>query len=111
MAACMVISYGSQVAQTNEEPPLESSLDLTLMQHPRDEELELQEVRTRLEVEPSRAWYYCISPNSRTLVILLQVDPAYGDELEIVCEGLRMVFNSRCWTLSLVAWFDLSTTS
>jgi hypothetical protein len=25
--------------------------------------------------------------NSRTLVILLRVDPVYGDELEIVCEG------------------------
>jgi hypothetical protein len=44
-------------------------------------------VRARLEVEPPRAWYYCISPNSRTLVILLQVDPASGDEPETVCEG------------------------
>jgi len=44
-------------------------------------------VRARLEVEPPRAWYYRISPNSRTLVILLQVDPASGDELETVCEG------------------------
>ncbi len=37
--------------------------------------------------EPPRAWYYRISPNSCTLVILLQVDPASGDELETVCEG------------------------
>ncbi len=44
-------------------------------------------MRARLEVEPPRAWYYRISPNSRTLVILLQVDPASGDELETVCEG------------------------
>jgi hypothetical protein len=44
-------------------------------------------VRVRLEVEPPRAWYYRISLNSRTLVILLQVDPAFGDEPEIVCEG------------------------
>jgi hypothetical protein len=44
-------------------------------------------VRVRLEVEPPQAWYYRISPNSHTLVILLQVDPASGDELEIVCEG------------------------
>jgi hypothetical protein len=44
-------------------------------------------VRARLEVEPPRAWYYRISPNSRTLVILLQVDPASDDEPEIVCEG------------------------
>ncbi len=44
-------------------------------------------MRARLEVEPLRAWYYRISPNSRTLVILLQVDPASSDKLEIVCEG------------------------
>jgi hypothetical protein len=44
-------------------------------------------VCARLEVEPPRAWYYRVSPNSRTLVILLQVDPAFGDELETVCEG------------------------
>jgi hypothetical protein len=44
-------------------------------------------VRARLEVEPPRAWYYRISPNSRTLVILLQVDLASGDEPETVCEG------------------------
>jgi hypothetical protein len=87
MASRMVSSYGPQAAQANEEPPPESSLDLTLTQHPRDEEPELREVRARLEVEPPRAWYYRISPNSRTLVILLQVDPASSDEPETVCEG------------------------
>jgi hypothetical protein len=30
MASHMVTSYGPQAAQANEEPPLESSLDLTL---------------------------------------------------------------------------------
>jgi hypothetical protein len=44
-------------------------------------------VRARLEVEPPRASYYRISPNSCTLVILLQVDPISGDEPETVCEG------------------------
>jgi hypothetical protein len=44
-------------------------------------------VRVRLEVERPRAWYYRISRNSRTLVILLQVNLASGDEPEIVCEG------------------------
>ncbi len=87
MTSRMIASYGPQAAQANEEPPPESSLDLTLTQHPRDEELEPREVRARLEVEPPRAWYYRISPNSRTLVILLQVDLASGDEPEIVCEG------------------------
>ncbi len=44
-------------------------------------------MRARLEVEPPRAWYYRISPNFRTLVILLQVDLASGDKPETVCEG------------------------
>jgi hypothetical protein len=87
MASRAVTSYGPQAAQANEEPLSESSLDLTLTHHPCDEELEPREVRARLEVEPPRAWYYRISPNSRTLVILLQVDPASGDEPETVCEG------------------------
>ncbi len=78
---------GPQAEQVNEEPPPKSSLDLTLTQHPHDEEPELREVRARLEVEPPRTWYCRISPNSRTLVILLQVDPASGDEPETVCEG------------------------
>ncbi len=43
-------------------------------------------MRARLEVEPLRAWYYRISPNSRTLVILLQIDLASSDEPETVCE-------------------------
>jgi hypothetical protein len=55
MASRTVTSYGPQAAQANEEPPSEASLDLTLMQHPRDEELEPREVRTRLEVEPPQA--------------------------------------------------------
>ncbi len=87
MALRTATSYGPQAAQADEEPPLESSLDLTLTQHLRDEEPEPREVRACLEVEPPRAWYYRISPNSRTLVILLQVDPASGDEPEIVYEG------------------------
>jgi hypothetical protein len=44
-------------------------------------------VRAHLEVEPPQAWYYRISSNSRTLVILLQVNPASSDEPETVCEG------------------------
>jgi hypothetical protein len=87
MASRTIASYGPQAAQANEEPPPEWSLTLTLTQHPRDEEPEPRKVRARLEVEPLRAWYYRISPNSRTLVILLQVDPTSGDELETVCEG------------------------
>ncbi len=87
MASRMVTFYGSQVAQTNEEPPPELFLYLTLTQHLRDEEPEPREVHARFEVEPLRAWYYRIFPNSRTLVILLQVDPAFGDKPDTVCEG------------------------
>jgi hypothetical protein len=70
MVSRMVTSYKPQVAQANEELLLESYLNLTLTQHLCDEELEIRKVRARLEVEPPQAWYYCISPNSRTLVIL-----------------------------------------
>jgi len=71
MALCMVTFYGPQVAQVNEESVLETSLNLTLTQHPRDEDPKLREVRVRFEIEPPRAWYYCIFPNFCTLVILL----------------------------------------
>jgi hypothetical protein len=83
----MVTSYGPQAAQANEEPPPKSFLDLTLMQHPCDEEPKLQEMCVCLEVEPPRAYYYHISPNSRTLVILVQVDPVSSAEPKTVCEG------------------------
>ncbi len=58
-----------------------------LTKHSRDENHAPREVHARLEVDPLQAWYYRISPNSQTLVILLQVDPASSDELEIVYEG------------------------
>jgi hypothetical protein len=87
MALRTTTSYRPQAAQVDAEPPLKSSLDLTLTQHLHDEEPKPHEVCARLEVEPPRAWYYRISPNSRTLVILLQVDPASGDEPETVCKG------------------------
>ncbi len=57
-------------------------------------------MRARLEVEPLQARYYRISPNSRTLVILLQVDPTSNDEPKTICKG--------CWEIentSIFAWF------
>jgi len=55
MASRMVTSYKAQAAQVNEEPPPESSLDLTLTHHPRDEKLKPREVRARFKVEPPQA--------------------------------------------------------
>jgi hypothetical protein len=52
MASRMATTYEPQTAQANEEPFSKSSLDLTLTQHPCDEELEIREVHARLEVEP-----------------------------------------------------------
>jgi hypothetical protein len=75
----------------NEESPSKSSLDLALTQHPCDEYLQLREVHTHLEVEPPRAWYHRISPNFHTLVILLQVDLASGDEPKIIYEGCHKI--------------------
>jgi hypothetical protein len=59
-------------------------------------------VHTRLEVEPPRAWYYRISPNSRTLVILLQVDPTSDDEPKTVCEGCYETKNTYIFAWSSV---------
>ncbi len=98
----MVTSYGPQTTQVNEKLLSESSLDLTLTQHPRDEEPEPREVHTCLEVEPPRAWYYRISSNSRTLVILLQVDPTSSDESETVCEGCYETEDTFIFAWSLV---------
>ncbi len=102
MASRVAMSYGPQVMQTNEELTLELFLDLTLIQHLHDEEFELRKVRAHLEVNPPQVWYYCISPNSRTMVNLLQVDPAFGDELEIVCEGYYEIEDT-----SIFAWFSI----
>jgi hypothetical protein len=41
MALRMTMNYELQVTQVNEEWPQESSLDLTLTQHPRDEDFEM----------------------------------------------------------------------
>jgi hypothetical protein len=102
MASRMVTSYGPQIAQANEKSPPETSLDLTLTQHPCDEELESREVCTHLEVKPPRAWYYYILPNSCTLVILLQVNLTSGDEPETVYEGCYETENTSIFAWSLV---------
>jgi len=102
MASRMVTSYEPQATQANEESPSKSSLNLTLTQHPRDEELKPWEVCASFKVEPPQAWYYRISPNSCTLVILLQVDLASSDELEIVCEGYYETKD-----IFIFAWFSV----
>jgi len=101
----MVTSYGPQTSQMNEKQPLKSYFDLTLTQHPRDENLQPWEVHACFEVEPPRTWYYCISSNSRTLVILLQVDPASGDEPKTVYEGCYKTEDTFIFAWSLV--FDI----
>jgi hypothetical protein len=72
------------------------------MQHPCDEDIEPRKVHACLEVDPPRICYYRISPNFRTLVILLQVNFAFGDELEIVYEGCYEIENT-----SIFAWFSI----
>ncbi len=69
MASRMAMFYGLQAAKMNEELAPKTSLNLTLMQRPRDEDPKPREVCVRLEVEPPRAWYYRISLNFHTLVI------------------------------------------
>jgi hypothetical protein len=86
----MATSNGPQASQMNKELASKSSLDLMLMQHPHDEDPNPQEVCVCLEVDSPRTWYYHISLNSHTLVILLQVDPVFGDELKTICEGYEI---------------------
>ncbi len=59
-------------------------------------------MHARLEIEPPRAWYYRILPNSRTLVILLQVDPTFGDEPKTVREGCYEIEDTFIFAWSLV---------
>jgi hypothetical protein len=105
MASRMNISYKPQVAQVNEEPHPKSSLDLTLIQHPHDENPEPREVRPCLEVKPLQAWYYRISSNFHTLVILLQVDFTSGDDPKIVYEGCYETENTFIFAWSSI--FDV----
>jgi hypothetical protein len=102
MASRMVTFYEPQATQANEEPSPKSFLDFTLTQHPRDEKPKPREVRARLEVKPPWAWYYRISPNSRTLMILLQVDPASSDKPKTVCEGCYETKD-----ISIFAWSSI----
>ncbi len=59
-------------------------------------------MHAHLEIEPPQAWYYRIFPNSRTLVILLQVDPASGDEFKTICEDCYKTEDTFIFTWSLV---------
>jgi hypothetical protein len=93
---------GPQATQVNEQSLPKSPLDLTLTQHPRDEDPKPQEMRVCLKVKPLRAWYYHISPNFHTLVILLQVDRTSSDELETVYEGCYKIEDT-----SIFAWFSI----
>jgi hypothetical protein len=71
---------------------------LTLTQHLRDEDPKLRKMHIHFKVEPPQTWYYHISLNSCTPVILLQVDPASGDEPKIVCEGCYETKNTYIFT-------------
>ncbi len=75
---------------------------MTLTQHSHDEEPEPREVRACLEIDPLQTWYYHISLNSHTMVILLQVDPASSDEPTTVCEGCYETKDT-----SIFAWYSI----
>jgi hypothetical protein len=99
----MAMSYGLHAAQVNEESPLESSLNLTLTQHPHDGEYKPQDMRAHLGIEPLQTWDYHISLNFRTFVILLQIDPAFGDEPEIVYERYYEIEDTYILAWSLIS--------
>jgi hypothetical protein len=98
----MTTSYWPQATQVDEKPPWEPNLNLTLTQHPYDEDLETQEMCLHLEVEPPQAWYYHIFLNFCTLLILLQVDPTSSDEPKIVYEGYYKIKDTSIFTWSSI---------
>ncbi len=59
-------------------------------------------MRAHLQVDPLRAWYYRISPNFCTLMILLQVNPTSSDELETICEGCYETKDTFIFAWSLI---------
>jgi hypothetical protein len=59
-------------------------------------------VHVRFEIDPFRAWYHHISPHSRTLVILLQIDPTFSDEFETIYEGCYEIKDT-----SIFAWSSI----
>jgi hypothetical protein len=52
-----------------------------------------------LEIDPLQACYYHIFLNFRTLVIFLQVNPAFGDEIETFFESCY-----KTKYISIFAW-------
>jgi len=56
-------------------------------------------VRAHFKIDPLRTWYYPLSSNFYTMVILFQVDPVVGYEPETVCEGYYEIENT-----SIFAW-------
>jgi hypothetical protein len=59
-------------------------------------------VRSRLEVEPLKTCYYDIFKNFNILVILLEVNPTFGDEREIFYEGFYETEDTSIFT-----WFAI----
>ncbi len=102
MALHMATSYGPQDAQVNEKPALKSYLDLTLTQHPYDENSESQQVHTRFEVNPSRTWYYHISSNFRTLMIFVANQPHFWWWIWNCMKGCYKTEDTSIYTWSLI---------
>ncbi len=117
MASHMVTSYGPQVAQANEKSSPESF----------DPNVTFSWWKTWNSIGARSSWNW--TPSNLVLSyfskLLLPSDliasrPCFWwqtwNRLWRLLRNwkyfyFRMVFNSRCWTLSLVAWFDSSTTS
>jgi hypothetical protein len=75
---------------------------LTLTQHLHDEDPKPQEVPPHFEIKPLQIWYYQISLNYLTLVILLQVNPASGNEPKTIYNFFYEIENTL-----IFAWFSI----
>jgi hypothetical protein len=54
------------------------------------------------EVETLQTWYYQISLNSSTLVILLQINPTFNNEPKTIYEGLYKIEDTSIFVWSLI---------
>jgi hypothetical protein len=122
MASRMATSYRPQATQMNEKPTPKYIFRFHIDATSSWWRPTPQEVHACFEVNPLRTWYYYISPNSRTLVILLQVDHASGDEPETVCESCYETEDTSifawssipdvrhyCWLRGLIHWLFPNT--
>jgi len=102
IALHMIMFYKFQITQMIKDLPWKSSLNLTLTQHPCNEDPKPWKMRLHFKVEHLWAWYYQNFPNFHTLVILLQVNLTFSNEFTTMYEGFYEIKN-----ILIFAWSSI----